>query len=264
MGYLKGKNVIITGASSGIGLEVARILIREYGCTVLATGRSREKLEKCRLELGEKYLTYSFDVSLEAEWIKFADYLKGLEIKFNVLINNAGVMPPFGKITRQETADKIKVIETDFLSCVYGVDHLLGVLEGDKGVVNVSSSSALCPVMGQGTYSAAKVALKAYTEVLWAESEFYVGLIMPGVCQTDIFRSANPNEKEKGLIGKIATKPHRCAKRIVRAVNRKRKRRIIGLDARLMRMLHFFFPKRAAKIIGWFLKKSGLKLFADM
>ena len=267
MNYLRGKNVIITGASSGLGKHVATRLIKKFGCTVLGTGTKIEKLLALKEELGElgdKLMPFTFDVSTEEGWQEFEKHILDLPITFDVLINNAGVMPSFEKADNRPIGSSIKVLNTDFTSVVYSVKYILPHLSADKGVVNISSSSALCPVIGQAMYSASKGALKAYTEALRAESNYYVGLIMPGFCKTDIFRSIEMDKKEKGLIDKVAQDPVKCAKKIVKAINKKRAKRIIGFDAHLMKLLYFLFPKNAPRIIGWFLRKSRMAIFSNL
>ena len=267
MNFLRGKNVIITGASSGLGRHVATILIKKYGCTVLGTGTRVEKLIDLKESLssfGDKFLYFTFDVSKENGWIDFAKHIEKLDVKFDILINNAGIMPKFEKAANQPLDQTLKVLDTDFLSAVYSVKHVLPMLADNKGLVNISSSSALCPVIGQAIYSASKSALKSFTEAMRAESDFYVGLIMPGFCKTEIFRSIDMAKKDKGLIDKIAQSPERCAIKIVRAIKNKRAKRIIGFDAHLMRLLYFLFPKNAPRIMGWFLRKSNLQIFSNL
>ena len=72
------------------------------------------------------------------------------------------------------------------------------------------------------------------------------------------------DKKEKGLIDNVAQDPVKCAKKIVKAINKKRAKRIIGFDAHLMKLLYFLFPKNAPRIIGWFLRKSRMAIFSNL
>ncbi len=269
MNWLKSKKIIITGASSGIGLEIAEILIKKYECFIIGTGRSLEKLEKAQKRLGENFIYFPFDVSFEGEWLKFASFLKEKQIIPNILINNAGVMPSFEKAETKKLDELTKTVSTDFLSAVYSVKYILPILKdsGDLknvGLVNISSSAALCPVPGQSAYAAAKSALKSYTEALACESDFYVGLMLPGFCATDIFRATGINENEAALVRKFSMKSELCARKIVGAISKKRRRKIIGFDAKLMNFAYKIMPKTTPKLIGKILKKSNLELFSKM
>ena len=98
--WLNGKNVVLTGASSGIGKEITKILITEFDCLVLGIARNEEKMLKLLEELGENKGKFSyklFDVSLKENWANFSKSLEKENFKIDVLINCAGVLPNFDK-----------------------------------------------------------------------------------------------------------------------------------------------------------------------
>lgn len=264
MKYLYGKTVIVTGGSSGIGLSLSTRLINKYGCTVIAVGRSEEKLATAKKNLGEQYLTFSCDVSTLEGWESLKIYIIENQLSPNLLINNAGIMFSFKKAEATNIEQFDKIISTDLLSVIYSMQTVVPMLSGDKGVVNISSSSALCPVVGQSGYCLSKSAVKSFTEVLQTEVKYYVGLMMPGFCKTDIMRSIDISKKDKNLIDKISITSDKCAKIILKAINKKRPRKIIGLDAKFMNFLYKLAPKKAGKIIAWFLRKSKLKMFDEI
>lgn len=264
MKFLRNKTVIVTGASSGIGYEISRLLIEKYGCTVIAIGRSKEKLENCKNRLGDKYIPRQADVSDAEEWKKLGEWVQNSPLCPNILINNAGIMLPFIKEADYEEADYKKIIDTDLMSVVNSILYVLPKLHGEKGLVNISSSSALCPVVGQGGYCMTKSAVKSLTEVLQVESDFYVGLMMPGFCKTNIMRSIKINDKEKKLIDAVSMDSEKCAKIIVHAIDKKRKRKVIGADARMMNFMYKISPIGATKIIAKFLMHTKLSIFEKL
>ena len=74
--WLNEKTIIITGASSGIGRELARRLIERNGCHIIGIGRNEDKMQKFKSELGEKGVNFEFklfDVSVEENWKHFAE-----------------------------------------------------------------------------------------------------------------------------------------------------------------------------------------------
>ncbi len=84
---------------------------------------------------------------------------------------------------------------------------------------------------------------------------------MPGFCKTNIMRSIDMSDKDKKLIDKVSISVEKCATKIVKAIDRKKARKVIGKDAKFMNFLYKIAPKKAGKIIAWFLRKSKLKLF---
>lgn len=157
------------------------------------------------------------------------------------------------------------VMDTNFMSCVYSVFYLLPIIEKSdaRGVINISSSAGLCPLPGISIYSASKAAVKNFTECLALEKGYYVGLICPGFTLTDIFRYQRTQVCGK-LISMFATKKDKMANKIYKAIIRKKKRCVFGMDAKWMNRLYSRFPKFAPKLFGKILKKSKLKLFEDI
>ena len=78
---LQGKTVILTGASSGIGREMAKLFVLNYGANVLGIGRNLERLQSLKEELGEKFSYRAFDVSAQESWRIFAEELKSEGVK---------------------------------------------------------------------------------------------------------------------------------------------------------------------------------------
>ena len=74
-------------------------------------------------------------------------------------------------------------------------------------------------------------------------------------------RSIDMTAKDKKLIDKVSISADKCAKKILKAINRKKQRKVIGVDAKFMNFLYKIMPKSAGKFIAWILRKSKLKLF---
>ena len=129
--WLFGKNIIITGASSGIGFNVAKILASKYFCHIIGTGRNEEKLENAKQEIQkfvdesydkskkkfrEKYSKgtfdfYSFDVSDLKSWEKFKEHLERVNFVPDILINNAGMFLEFERAETQDIEKMEKVFK---------------------------------------------------------------------------------------------------------------------------------------------------------
>ena len=84
---------------------------------------------------------------------------------------------------------------------------------------------------------------------------------MPGFTKTEVLRSQNSTDKEKGIIDKISANPNRVAKKILKKASRGKTRIITGLDARLMNASFKLFPRLTPRLIGWVLRKTKMQIF---
>lgn len=269
--WLKDEVVILTGASSGIGRELCKRLIIKHGAKVLGVGRREEKMLSLKEELGEygeNFSYYLFDVGDRYAWGAFKGYLLNKNIQPKLLINNAGQFPVFQKASQTpfETAEQI--MKVNYYSALYSMETIFPLLKRDgkskPGLVNISSCAALCSVVGTGVYSASKAALKGFTEALQMEEKgkTYVGLIYPGTVATELF-DKDENTKNSAL-DKIAMKPHKMARKIARKIVRRKKRAVLGFDAKMMTGLAKIAPVKGTGLIGWVMKASKSKVFSNV
>ena len=131
-------------------------------------------------------------------------------------------------------------------------------------IVNVSSSASLCTIAGTSAYSATKAALRAYTESLAMEEKGkkYVALICPGTTATELFRKdANSQNSALDIIAMPAEK---MAKKIARKIIKKRRRAVLGWDAKLMNWTAKLAPVKGLFLISSVMKASKSKLFASV
>ena len=274
--WLDGKTVVISGASSGIGRELSKKLILRHDCHVLGIGRSKEKFEAILDSLGEKkdHLEYyTFDVSDKSSWEQFAEKIKDRGI--DILINNAGVLPPFASFDRlvelseKETGDKCdgleRVMRVNYMSILYATTYLLPIIEksSSPALINVASSAGLCALPGISVYSASKGAVKNFTESLRLEKKYYVGLICPGFTKTDIFRSQTRSMDGK-LINFIATSLEKMANKIYKGIKRKRRRMVFGMDAKIMDGWYRHFPRRSLTFFRDVMRGAHAEIFRDI
>ena len=266
----KGKLFVVSGASSGLGRILTEKLVSD-GCKVIGIGRNEAKFVDFKATLGNKsdmLETEIFDVSDEIGWKNLAAKLAARDAALNGLINCAGVFPPFRKAVDFTVSDIESVMKTNFLSAVYAVKNLLPLLEksGFSTIVNVSSAAALASIVGTSGYSASKSALKAYTEILAEElrGKAYVGLVMPGFARTDIMRSQNTSFDEDKLVKKMSMPADRMAGKIFRGIRKKKRRMILGSDAKILNFFYRLMPKTTTRLVAVVLKKSKMKLFDEI
>lgn len=263
-----GKTVLVTGASSGFGKLLSAKLIKEHGCKVIGIARSQSKLEEIKNSLGKNFTYYCFDVGVEENWKEFANTILNDQINVNMLINNAGVLPPFSRFENFSLQEIERTFATNFFASVYSVKHLLPLLKKcpDSAIINISSSAALSTVAGTSIYSATKSALKSFTESIMLENkDIYVSTVCPGFAKTDIFRSQKSlNEKENFLISAVCSDPKKIVNKMLKKIARKKKRIVLGADAKLMDIFTRLFPTLTPRIISWVIKKSKVSLFENV
>ena len=263
----RNKTAVITGASSGIGKAIAFTLIKKYHCTVIAVARNEERLllakgELC--DLGDKYIVRPFDASVKENWLKLAEDLKNADTPLDILINCAGILPKFKS---GESSNEVeKTFNINFFSQVYSTEAIMPLLnESSHGaIINIASAAALCPFAGIASYAASKSASERYTAALACESKLFVSCVLPGFVKTDIMKNQGASEKEAKLFYKICADLDKTVKKIMRRLKRGKSRIIVGLDARMMNLLFKLFPKRAPRIITWFLRKTKLEIFKEI
>lgn len=142
--YLYGAHVIVTGASDGIGKEIVRLLVGRFNCTVLGIARGEEKLTALKTELGGNFRYIVGDVTDVGLWKNIsADFDRD---PCSVLINNAGIMPPFTLALGEPDEELRRVFEVNYFAPVTATRMLLPKMKrvcAMPAVVNVCSSSAL-------------------------------------------------------------------------------------------------------------------------
>ena len=258
--YLQKKRIILTGASSGIGREMSRLLVKEYGATVIGVGRAQEKLQALKAELGENFTYYAFDVSNKENWENFAKCLQTDGVCPDLLINNAGAFPQFLTFRQAKSETVERILKNNFLSAVYGVETLMDVMNGRGGIVNICSSSALCSVVGTSAYSASKAAMKGFTEsLILEERNRYVGIIYPGTTKTELFR--NDENTQNSALDIVAMKPQKMAKKILKKIAKRKKRAVVGWDAKAMNLVAKISPVLGLKLICFVMRISKSKVF---
>lgn len=257
-----GKTVIITGASSGIGKEIARQLITKYACTVYAIARNETRLKEARNELGDKYIIYPMDVSIKDGWLDFADFLKSSSICVDILINCAGILPKFATLEGTEIQVYEQAISINYLAQVYACKIILPLINDGGAIVNVASSSALCPFSFVSGYSASKSALCRFSESISQEiKRVSVSTILCGFVKTDIMKNQEMNDKEARLIKLFSSDCQRTVRKILRRVKRRKKRIVTGPDGHFLSIMYRLFPNFAPRLFSWVLRKSGLDMF---
>lgn len=263
----ENKTVVLTGASSGLGREIATRLVRKYSCTVYAIARREELLCTLKDELGDRLIPCPFDATVKENWISLAKRLDSEGVVIDTLINCAGALPKFSSVENSSAEQAMNAMSINFNAQVYATEALLPNIKKSTqgGVISFASSSALCPFAGVSAYCASKSASKAYFECFARENKkIYVSSVMNGFVKTDIMNGQSASERDMRLISKISASPEKTVNKILRKIRKRKVRIIVGADAHLMNFAYKFFPNLGPKIITKILKGSGLELFKDI
>ena len=168
---LSGRTIVITGGTSGIGLELARALLPRAK-RVIVCGRNREKLARAAAAL-PGIEAHQCDVASEKDLREFATLIERDVPGLDVLINNAGIMRFFNVTSERDPEPIEREIATNLLAPMKLTELLLPVLMKQKeaAVVNVSSGLAYAQIAAAPVYCATKAALHSWSRSLRLQLE---------------------------------------------------------------------------------------------
>jgi len=170
----KGKVVLITGASSGIGRQTAIDFAKNCAKTIILVARSKPKLEEVEKSLKIHFTcetaVYPCDVSKKAEVVNMGRELLEKFGFIDVLVNNAG-FGIYGKVQNQSIEEIESVTFTNYLGMIYCTKLFLDSMLSRKSghIVNVASVAASFGVAGLAAYCASKYAMLGFSESLLHE-----------------------------------------------------------------------------------------------
>ena len=188
-----GKNVLVTGASRGIGAEIAKVLAG-YGLKVWINYRSSEdeakKVQQDILNSGGEAEVIGFDVSNEEAFVEAIKNIVATDGELSYLVNNAGVTKDKLAI-RMKVEEFMEVIEANLKSSFIGCKEALKVMSKKRfgSVVNIASIVAETGNAGQTNYSASKGGMIAMTKSFAKEAAprgIRYNAITPGFIATDM------------------------------------------------------------------------------
>lgn len=197
-----GKTAIVTGASRGIGLAIARRLVDE-GARVVITGRKAEALDAAVAALGGPDVAlgvpgHADDAAHQAETVgRTLDTFGSVDL----LVNNTGINPVFGPLIDLDLAAARKIVEVNVFAALSWTQeaHRNGLADGGGSVVNISSLGGIRPAPGIAMYGASKAMLIHLTEELALElaPTVRVNAVAPAVVKTKFARALYEGHEEQ-------------------------------------------------------------------
>jgi short-subunit dehydrogenase len=190
---------LVTGASSGIGSELARALA-ERGHGVTLTARRADRLEKLASELSERHgvraESIPADLADASDRDRLASEIETRGLSVEVLVNNAGfgIYVPFADSDRQRELQQVRLL----VEAVVDLDarYVPGMVARGRGaVLNMASTAGFQPLPGNGTYAASKSFVLFHSESLHAEVAGHgvtVTAVCPGPVETEFFEVSKP------------------------------------------------------------------------
>ena len=247
---IEDQTIVITGASSGIGLCTAR-LAAERGANIVAVARNEEALKQLCDEINSKSggrAAYAVaDVADEGAMRHAAEVADREFGGFDTWVNNAGGSI-YGRIMDVPIEDFKKMFDTNLWGLVIGsriaVEHLR---ERGGAVINLGSEVSESTVPLQGLYSASKHAVKAVTEALKMESEadglpISFTLIQPGATFTQFTENARNYLPYEPMLPPPVFDPSLVAEAILYCAENPTKKFVVGEAAKVRISMHYWTP----------------------
>ena len=205
---LEGKVAVVTGASSGVGKQIALLFAKE-GAKVVAVARRVERLaelEELSKDLPGEIVAYAGDIGLEETNEKMIDFAIEKFGHFEILINNAGLMDNFAPVENLDTALMQRLMNVDVYGPAWATRKAVNVfLASGKGgsIVNVASIAGICGGKSGCAYTMAKHAVMGLTKntaFVYRNDNIRCNAICPGGINTEMVSPESfANADQKGL-----------------------------------------------------------------
>lgn len=247
----KNKVVIVTGASSGIGLACVK-KFHSLGSKVVLAARSEEKILNLAKELdcdGTSCFAVRTDVTVKDDCENLIKQTVDHFGKVDILVNNAGIS--MRALFEDVDMDVLqKVMDVNFWGTVYCTKFALPHILKTKGtIVGISSIAGFHGLPGRTAYSASKAAMQGFLESVRIENlrkGIKVLILSAGFTSSNIRKSAldahgNPQGETPRPEEKL-TPPERVAKNVVRSIRKRKRNRIMTVEGQLMVFLQRILP----------------------
>ena len=282
--------VLVTGASAGLGLAIARALLRcNYRLILTARESSLHRFAKHGIYPSERVWLRALDVTSAADRKAVVAEANARWGGVDVLVNNAGISLR-AVVEHVSDADRALQMDVNFIAPIELSRLVLPSMRKKRSgrILNISSVGGMMAMPTMSTYSASKFALEGASEALWYEVRpfgIYVTLVQPGFIKSESFRNVMYTGPSKaaydtvhfayhwhyhfmeGFIGRVARRvfatPDSVAAKVVRAIQLKQPplRIPATFDATLFSLLRRLLPRSA---YHWFLYRSlpGIQTWA--
>jgi uncharacterized oxidoreductase len=236
---LENNTVLITGGSSGIGLELSKVLIQK-GNKVIICGRSIDKLSKAKSE-EPKLTTYQCDLSNSRECADFSKIISENLPDLNILINNAAIVNKTDFLSTDRIIEMAESeMETNFMAPLRLIHFLNPILQknNNPAIINITTGLVYTPRADYPFYNATKAALHSFTQVLRKQTENSKIKII------EVMFPAVKTPWHKGKPPKIAISAEKAVNEMLKGLE-KNKKEIRVAGAKMLYMVSRIAPKFA-------------------
>jgi short-subunit dehydrogenase len=262
---LRGRRILITGASGGIGRNLAEQLAGA-GVRLALAARSQPALDELAGKLrqtGVEAHAIAADITNDADRKRLVDVAVDRLGGLDVLVNNAGIAA-WGHFATSSEEVMRQIMEVNFFAPVELIRQALPVLERGQqpAVVNVASMCGRRGMPAWPEYSASKFALCGMSEALRGELVRFgidLLLIVPGLTKTDLQKKMLRNEGKAKIEYDKGMPPEQVAARIVQAIRSGGFETVVGSDAKWMLRFNRLFPR----LLDWLIGRRIRKLYAS-
>jgi len=206
---VNNKYALITGGTSGIGFELAKLFAKD-GYNLIIAARNEVELnatsEEIKQQFGVEVITISKDFFEVENAFDLYNEIKIKGIEVNVLVNNAG-QGQYGEFTETDLKRELAIIQLNISSVVVLTKLFLQDMlqRGEGKILNLSSIASKVPGAWQSVYHGTKAFIQSFTEAIRAENKdsgVTITALLPGATETDFFNKADMTDS-KAVQGKL-------------------------------------------------------------
>ena len=242
--------VLVTGASSGLGREIALVLAEQEKANLIITARRKEKLEELKKEIERSGKSRVVVIQADLSNSDDVDMLveKAMAVgNIYAVINNAG-QTSYGRTCMAELARYEKIIQVNLIATMKLSLKFLAYFQenGEGAILNISSQGAFIPLPFQNIYSASQSAVQSFSEGLREENRG-TGVVIctyaPGGIDTEMISTSGISQNVPESDFTIMN-PHQAAVKAVRAF---KSGKALGVPGFVNKIIYFFmryFPRR--------------------
>lgn len=207
----KGKNIVITGASEGLGFETAKNFLKKNANLIICSS-NKKKLSNAEIKLKkyksdyQKLNIFKVDVSNAEQISNFIVLCKKKLKSIDVFINNAGVYGPIGPFEKNDWNEWTRAININLLGPILFTKLIIPILKKQKRgkIIQLSGGGATNPMPNFSSYAVSKTGIVRFVESISYELKNYnidINAIAPGVLKTKMLEQVL--NKRKDIVGKV-------------------------------------------------------------